>query len=64
MVKKAIGTIPDAIQTVWKKIFEEWFPSTGYEHANKPELEVYLPGDMDSEDYVSEIWVPVVRNER
>jgi len=53
------GPMPDAMQSVWKRIYSEWFPSTGYEHAGTPELEVYLPGDPSDENYVSEIWIPI-----
>lgn len=61
-VFEAVGKMPDAIQKVWKRIYSEWFPSTGYEHAGGPELEVYLPGNPDSEDYKSEIWIPIKNN--
>ncbi|WP_082234882.1 AraC family transcriptional regulator [Halobacillus massiliensis] len=53
------GAMPHAIQKVWKQIYSEWFPSSGYEHAPSPELEVYGDGDPYSEDYYSEIWIPV-----
>ena len=53
------GPMPHAIQSVWKRIFEEWFPSTGYEHTGGPEFELYLPGDPGADDYRCEIWIPV-----
>lgn len=53
--------MPHAIQQVWERIFSEWFPTVGFEHAGGPEPEVYLEGDAASEDYRCEIWVPVVR---
>ncbi|MCM3585562.1 AraC family transcriptional regulator [Mesobacillus maritimus] len=54
------GAMPDAMPRVWDRIFSEWFPSTGYEHADGPEMEVYLSsGDPSSEDYYSEIWIPI-----
>ncbi|KHE72668.1 AraC family transcriptional regulator [Halobacillus sp. BBL2006] len=53
------GPMPDAIQKVWKQIYSEWFPSSGYEHAGTPDLEVYSEEDPFSEDYYSEIWIPV-----
>lgn len=59
-VFKAVGPMPGAIQKVWKRIFSEWFPSTGYEHADAPELEVYLPGNPNDEDYGSEVWIPII----
>lgn len=57
----SVGAMPGAIQKVWERIFQEWFPSTGYEHAEGPELEVYPEGDSSSEDYRCEVWIPVVR---
>ncbi|MFD1038384.1 AraC family transcriptional regulator [Virgibacillus byunsanensis] len=53
------GPMPDAIQKMWKKIFSEWFPSSGYELAVTPELEVYTDDNSSSPDYYSEIWIPV-----
>lgn len=55
------GAMPAAIQEAWGRIFSEWFPASGYEHAKSPELEVYLAGNTDSPDYKSEIWIPVVK---
>lgn len=54
------GAMPDAMQKVWKEIFSEWFPTSGYKHAGTPELEVYPDGDPFSPDYYSEIWIPVL----
>lgn len=53
------GPMPDAMQKVWKQIFSEWFPSSGYEHAGTPALEVYTDEDPSSPDCYSEIWIPV-----
>ncbi len=53
--------MPHAIQNIWSRIFEEWFPSVGFEHADAPELEVYPLGDLSSKDYKCEIWIPVVK---
>ncbi|MFD2132401.1 GyrI-like domain-containing protein [Pseudogracilibacillus auburnensis] len=56
------GAMPDAMPKVWERIFSEWFPATGYEHAGGPEMEVYLSdADPSSEDYYSEIWIPIKR---
>ncbi|AXI07934.1 AraC family transcriptional regulator [Oceanobacillus zhaokaii] len=55
------GAMPEAMVKVWERIFSEWFPSTGYEHAEGPELEVYLSdGDPNSDDYYSEVWIPIM----
>jgi AraC family transcriptional regulator len=53
------GAMPDAMQKAWKQIFSEWFPSSGYEHAGTPELEVYPEEDASSPDFYSEVWIPV-----
>jgi AraC family transcriptional regulator len=59
----SVGPMPDAIQQVWSRIFQEWFPATGYEHTGGPEFELYLPGRPDAEDYGCEIWVPVTKKD-
>ncbi len=53
------GPMPGAMPKVWKQIFSAWFPSSGYEHAGTPELEVYSEDDPSSPDLYSEIWIPV-----
>ena len=47
------------LQDVTRRIFSEWFPSVPFDHAEKPELEVYLPGPSGGAMAV-EIWIPVV----
>ncbi len=46
---------------MWKRIFTEWFATSGYELANAPELELHYKKAEDS--YVTEIWVPVVKKQ-
>lgn len=58
----ANGPLPNAIQSVFVQIYQEWFPATGYEHSGAPEIEVYLPGNSATEDYRCEVWIPVVRH--
>ncbi|MBM7614936.1 AraC family transcriptional regulator [Alkaliphilus hydrothermalis] len=58
-VFESIGPMPTAIQDVIKRIYSEWFPATGYEHAGGPELEVYLPGNPNDPNYKCEVWVPI-----
>lgn len=55
------GAFPEAIHDLEDRIFRDWFPSTGYEFAPGPELEVYPPGDPASPDYRCRYWFPVVR---
>jgi len=54
----------DNLQEVTKKIFSEWFPSTGYEHAPAPELEVYLPENPVTKVMPCQIWIPIIKKKR
>ncbi|MCM3032654.1 MULTISPECIES: AraC family transcriptional regulator [unclassified Niallia] len=56
------GPMPHSMQNTWKQIYAEWFPKSGYIQTNSPQLEVYGEGKPDSEDYYSEIWIPVDRS--
>ncbi len=60
-VFESTGPMPGAIQKVWERIYSEWFPSTGYEQANAPQLELYPEGDSSKDDYKCEVWVPIVK---
>jgi len=37
-VFQAVGPFPDTLQDVWGRIYSEWFPSSGYELAEGPEI--------------------------
>ena len=54
----------DNLQDVTKRIFSEWFPSTGYEHDAKPDIEVYFPEGPRSKVMQCQIWVPVVKKKK
>ena len=56
---KCVGPSPDAIQAMWERIYKEWLPVAEYELIPDVDLENYLPGDPASQDYVSEICIPV-----
>ena len=59
VIFECIGKMPEGQQKVWKRIFTEWFPTSNYDIVNGPQLEWYSEGDGSSEDYRSEIWIPV-----
>jgi AraC family transcriptional regulator len=61
-VFESVGALPEAPQNLMRRIFVEWMPSAGYQHACIPEIEgveVYPIGDCYSKDYKCEIWIPV-----
>ena len=44
---------------MWKRIFTEWFATSGYELANAPELELHhKKGDNT---FITEIWIPICK---
>ena len=54
-----VGKLPESQQEVWKRIFTEWFPTSSYDIVDGPQIEWYSDGDTSSDDYLSEIWIPV-----
>ncbi|MEN6312844.1 MAG: GyrI-like domain-containing protein [Clostridiaceae bacterium] len=58
--KHAQDQTTEKVQALWKRIFPEWFPTSGYEHADAPEFEMYYRAGDDK--YIAEVWIPVVKN--
>lgn len=58
-VFRCVGAMPHAIQALWQAIYSEWAPQADYELIPGYEIEFYTEGNPQSEDYVSEIWLPV-----
>lgn len=53
------GPMPGAIQELEKRIVTEWLPTSGYEYANAPDIELYLePNPVDA---TFEVWLPVTK---
>ncbi len=51
----------DVVGETYTRIYTEWMPSSNYFRSEQlPHLEVYGPGDALSENYVWEIWIPVM----
>jgi len=53
------GAMPNAIQELEKRMVTEWLPTSGYEYANAPDIEVYLTADP--QNTVFEVWMPIVK---
>lgn len=56
-----IGPMPTAIQKLQQRIVSEWLPTSGYEYANAPDIELYFEGNQQAEDYHCEVWLPVTK---
>jgi AraC family transcriptional regulator len=53
------GPMPHAIQELEKQIVTDWLPSSGYEYANGPDIELYL--DANPSNATFEVWLPVMK---
>jgi AraC family transcriptional regulator len=58
---ECIGPMPGALQELQKRIVSEWLPTSGYEYADAPDIELYPEGDTSSPDYRCEAWLPIVK---
>lgn len=54
-----VGAMPTAIQNMWKRVYSEWLPASNYELISDYDIEFYTEGDTRSDQYISEIWIPV-----
>lgn len=50
-----------SIQELEQQIITEWLPTSGYEYANAPDIEVYLNPDPQNAQY--EVWIPVSKKQ-
>ena len=46
-----------SIQELERRIVTEWLPTSGYEFAEGPDVEVYF--NPDPQDTAYEVWIPV-----
>ncbi len=53
------GKVPDCIHKGWEYVLATFLPENGLKHKGTPDLEVYTKGNMDSDDYEMQLWVPV-----
>ena len=60
---ESVGALPDALQDLQRRIITEWLPSSGYEYANAPDIEVYSEGNQQSEEYRCEVWLPIKKGD-
>lgn len=56
---ESIGPFPETLQNVWGRIYSEWFPASGYEAIEGPEILWNESKDTGNPKYRSEIWIPV-----
>jgi len=59
---ESTGPFPSTLQETWGRIYAEWFPSSNYEVAEGPEILSIKTQDLTSPSVISEIWIPVLKN--
>ena len=48
-----------SLQDLQRRVITEWLPTSGYDYAKIPDIEVYLKADPD--DAIYEYWLPVIK---
>ena len=51
-----------SIQELEQRIVTEWLPTSGYEYAEAPDIEVYLNPDPQNAEY--EVWIPITQKNK
>lgn len=49
-----------SLQELEKRVIMEWLPTSGYQYADIPDIEVYIKADPN--DAIYEYWLPVIKN--
>ena len=52
------GLVSNHLRETFDRIWGEWFPVSGYEHAQLPELEIFI---WDDDGEFAEVWMPIVK---
>ena len=60
-VFEAVGPLPGSIQSVWRRIWTEFFGVAEYEHGPAPDFELYPPCHGISAEQRCEVWIPVTK---
>lgn len=60
IVFDAKGPVPESIKKGMEKINRHILPTLDYEFRDAPFFELYKEGPIRSEEYITEIWLPIV----
>lgn len=55
------GIMPEGlvIQDIWRRIYTEWFPSSGFQQVEGPCIEKHFWLDEMYQKYTCEVWIPI-----
>lgn len=54
------GRVPAAIQQGWRYLEQEWVVKYPFRHGSLPEIEWYSDENPYADDYLSQIWIPII----
>lgn len=57
------GSVPAAIQSGWNYLEKEWVVKYPFRHGPLPEIEWYSDGNPYADDYLSQIWIPIIEED-
>lgn len=57
------GSVPAAIQQGWRYLEQEWIVKYPFRHGPLPEIEWYSDRNPYADDYLSQIWIPIIEEE-
>jgi len=60
LVFDAVGPVPESIKKAMQTINRDILPNLEYEIRHAPFFEFYKDGQIREDDYVTEIWLPIV----
>ncbi|MEG0592166.1 MAG: effector binding domain-containing protein [Coprobacillus sp.] len=55
------GINPQAIQNGWKYLNQEWLVKYPFKHSSSPEIEWYSHQNTYDSNYLSQIWIPIIK---
>ncbi|MCJ1655644.1 GyrI-like domain-containing protein [Staphylococcus sp. NRL 16/872] len=61
IVFEAVGKVPQAVKETIAQIHQNVLPKLDVSVKSAPLFEHYLPGNTQSDDYITEIWIPISR---
>lgn len=53
------GRFKESVQTIFKRFLTEWLPTSGYEYAELPDIEVYPIDTKGSDSGYVEVWIAI-----
>ena len=59
LVVEAKGPVPKSVQQTMNHIHRELIPNENIEVKQAPFFELYREGDTESDNYITEIWIPI-----